>query len=100
LSLHTVPEIPTNFAAITDSSTMIQLSWSAPNVTNGILLYYTVVYSNTTHTLIMVYGNDTFSDIIQYLNEDTNYLFVIYANTSAGAGPNTTDSAITFEDRE
>jgi len=92
--------MPTNFAAVTNASTMIQLSWSAPNVTNGILLYYTVVYSNTTHTLIMVYGNDTFSDIIQYLNEDTNYSFVIYANTSAGAGPNTTDSARTFEDRE
>ena len=92
--------MPTNFVAVTNASTMIQLSWSAPNIINGILLYYTVVYSNTTHTVIIVYGNDTFSDIIQYLNEDTLYSFVIYANTSAGAGPNATDSATTFEDCE
>ena len=59
-----------------------------------------MVYYNTTDTLTVVYGNDTFHATLTDLNEDTSYLFVIYANTSAGAGPNATDSDVTFEDRE
>ena len=82
------------------ASTMVQLSWSVPNATNGILLFYTVVYYNTTDNFTMVYGNGTFSDTITGLNEDTFYSFVIYANTSAGAGDSATDSDVTFEDRE
>ena len=95
-----MPEAPTNFTAVADTSTTILLSWNPPNVNNGILLSYTVVYYNTTDTLVMVYDNDTFADTITGLNEDTLYSFVIYANTSAGAGPNATDSDVTFEDRE
>ena len=79
---------------------MVYLSWGVPDVTNGIILYYTVEYYNTTDTLIMIYGNNTFDDTITDLNEDTSYSFGIYANTSAGAGPNATDYDVTFEDRE
>jgi len=82
------------------SSTSVQLSWAVPDPTNGILLTYTVVYFNSTDTLMVVYDNDTLMDTITDLNEDTDYNFVIYANTSAGAGPNTTDLARTFEDRK
>ena len=82
------------------SSTSVQLSWVVPNPTNGVLLNYTVVYSNSTNTLMMVYDNNTFMDEITDLNEDTDYDFVIYGNTSAGAGPNATDLARTFEDRK
>ena len=95
-----MPEAPTNFTADPIASTMVKLSWNPPNVTNGILLYYTVVYSNSTDTLMMVYNNETLNDTIASLNEDTSYSFVIYANTSAGDGPNATDSAVTFEDRK
>ena len=95
-----MPKAPTNFTAMADTSTTILLSWNPPNVNNGILLSYTVVYYNTTDTLVMVYDNDTFVDNITGLNEYTLYTFVIYANTSAGAGPNATDSDVTFEDRE
>ena len=79
---------------------MITLSWNEPHVINGVLLYYTVVYYNTTDTLTIVYDNTTFGDTITGLNEDTSYSFVIYANTSAGTGPNNTDFDATFEDRE
>ena len=95
-----MPEAPSNFTAMANASTAILLSWNPPNVNNGILLSYTVVYYNTTDTLVMIYDNDTFADTITGLNEDTLYTFVIYANTSAGAGPNATDSDVTFEDRE
>ena len=100
LILYTVPEAPINFTATATSSTMMTLSWNEPDVTNGVLLYYTVVYYNTIDTLTMVYDNTTFGDTITGLNEDTSYSFVIYANTSAGAGPNNTDFDATFEDRE
>ena len=96
---YTVPEAPTNFMVEPIASTMIELSWNPPNVTNGILLYYTVVYYNT-DTLTEVYSNETFDATITDLNEDTTYSFIIYANTSAGDGPNVTDSATTLEDRE
>ena len=79
---------------------MVELSWSVPNVTNGILLYYSVVFTNSTDTLIMIYDYKTFSNIITDLNEDTFYSFVIYANTSAGNGANSSDSVVTFEDRK
>ena len=79
---------------------MVELSWSPPNIINGILLYYTVKIYNDTDTLTVVYSNVTFDDIITGLNENTLYSFVIHANTSAGNGDNATDAAVTFEDRE
>ena len=94
----TVPDAPRNFSAVAMFSTSVQLSWVIPDPTNGILLSYTVVYYNSTNSLLMVYSNDTFMDRITNLNEDTDYNFVIYGNTSAGAGPNATDLARTFED--
>jgi len=96
----TVPDAPRNFSAVAVSSTSVGLSWVVPDPTNGILLNYTVIYSNSTNTLMMVYDNDTLMDTITGLNEDTVYNFVIYGSTSAGAGPNATDMATTFEDRK
>jgi len=98
ITLHIVPEAPTNFTAVAISSTTIQLSWNVPNVTNGIVLNYTVVYFNDTDIFITLYDNDTFNDTIRDLNEDTFYEFVIFANTNAGDGVNVTDVAVTFED--
>ena len=74
------------------------MSWNAPNVTNGILLKYTLIYSNTTNTFVAVYNNETFEDTISYLNKYTIYSFAIYANTSAGPGSNATNTIRTLED--
>ena len=49
---------------------------------------------------MVVYDNRTFIVDITKLNENTFYSFVIYANTSAGNGPNSTDSTETFEARK
>ena len=95
-----MPEPPTNFSAVTVTSTMVELSWNVPDITNGIILFYSIVYYNTTDTIMVVYGNETFDDTIIDLNEDTFYSFVIYANTSVGAGANAINSTVTFEDRE
>ena len=69
-----------------------------PDVTNGILIYYTLVYTDNVDTLTLIYDNDTFATNVTGLNKDSFYLFAIYANTNAGAGPNSTVSATTFED--
>ena len=95
-----VPQAPTNFTAVAVASTVVNLSWNVPDVTNGILLYYTIVYHNATDTMTVVHNNETFHITITELNEDTYYTFVIYASTSAGDGPNVTDFAVTLEDRE
>ena len=58
------------------------------------------MYTNNTDTLIVVYDNGTFNDNITNLNEDTLYSFVVYANTSAGIGPNSTESIVTFQNCE
>ena len=95
-----VPGPPTNFIVQHITSNTIQLSWGVPSVTNGIILYYTVVYSNTTDTIEIVYNNNITISTITGLNEDTVYNFTIYANTSAGAGSTSMLLARTFEDRK
>ena len=96
--MYVVSEAPTDFTAATISSTAVQLSWNMPDVTNGILIHYTLVYTDNVNTSTVTYDNDTFAATVTDLNEDSFYLFAIYANTNAGAGPNSTVSATTFED--
>jgi len=98
LVVSTVPEAPTIFSARAVSSTMVRLTWAVPDVINGILLSYTLVYSNAGNTFIRTYNNNTFEDTISNLDKYTEYRFVIYANTSAGEGDNTTATVRTLED--
>ena len=95
-----MPEAPTDLTAVTISSTVVQLSWNMPDVTNGILTNYTILYTGNNDTSTIIFDIDTFVATINGLDEDSFYLFIIYANTSAGAGPNSNTSAVTFEDRE
>ena len=95
-----MPEAPTDFTAVTISSTVVQLSWNMPDVTNGILTNYTLIYAGNNDTSTIIFDIDIFVITITGLDEDSFYLFIIYANTSAGAGPNSNISAVTFEDRE
>ena len=61
---------------------------------------YTILYTGNDDTSTIIFDFDTFGYSITGLDEDSFYLFAIYANTSAGAGPNSTTSAVTLEDRE
>ena len=69
-----------------------------PDVTNGILIHYTLVYTDNVNTSTITFDNDTFAATVTGLSEGSFYLFAIYANTNTGAGPNSTVSATTFED--
>ena len=99
--MYTEPGAPKGFSLNHITSTRAHLSWCVPLITNGIILNYTVVYSNTTDTIPIIYSNnDTFHSSITNLNEDTLYNFTIYANTSAGAGNTSIVSIRTREDRK
>ena len=95
-----MPEAPSDFTAVTISSTVVQLSWNSPDVTNGVLTKYTLIYASNDDTSTIIFNFDTVGATITNLDEDSFYLFTIYANTSAGAGPNSTISIVTPEDRE
>ena len=77
---------------------MVYVSWSIPNITNGIIVGYTVIYSNNSNTVMITYSHNTFEDTINNLNKYTEYTMVIYANTSVGAGDNATSTVRTLED--
>ena len=80
------------------SSRIVFLQWSRPSTPNGIITSYTLVYSNATLKVMMMYDNTTLEDTVENLNEFTNYTFELSANTSVGGGPTavvmvTTDEA-------
>jgi len=95
--LHVVPGAPTRFTVQALTSTTVQLSWGAPDVTNGIIQNYTVVYSNGINNFMIIYDKNAFDGTITSLSGDTTYNFAIYANTSAGAGPNASATLRTSE---
>ena len=89
------------------NSTAIELSWSAPITTNGILLNYTILFissidlsNNDSYYYDIVVDNSTFGYIVTDLNEDTEYIFYILADTIAGSGDFVTVIERTFEDRK
>ena len=47
---------------------------------------------------MLVYDNATFGDTVEYLNEFTNYMFELSANTSVGGGPAAIVMVTTDED--
>ena len=95
-----MPGAPTDFTAVTISSTVVQLSWNVPDITNGILTNYTILYTGNDDTSTIIFDFYTFGYSVTGLDEDSFYFFAIYANTTAGAGPNSTTSAVTLEDRK
>ena len=97
----TVPlDSPQNFAAQTINSTSIQLSWDRPSTPNGVITYYSLVYTtkvaggpSTGPVSIM----DTMFTV-NNLNEYTEYVFSVAAATGAGLGPPTKSTNRTAED--
>ena len=89
---------PQNFNTTGQSSRTVSLQWLRPTTPNGIITSYTLVYSNTTVEVMLVYDNATFGDTVEYLNEFTNYMFELSANTSVGGGPAAIVMVTTDED--
>ena len=82
-----VPSEPLSFVVNIESNTSVQLSWSAPLYSNGIITKYHVYYKKTTENIV---GGSRTTNGTQYFLERlapyTNYSFWVYAETSAGLG--------------
>ena len=95
--LLSAPDPPLNVNATTVNSTAIQISWDQPDITNGIIRYYTVVYrlndssqtaeQNSTDTMTVVANLDPFS----------NYVFYVLAFTVASSDPSDNVTAMTAQ---
>ena len=84
-----IPSAPTNLTAPAVTANSITLSWSRPDMLNGIISVYVIeIYSSLTGiTNITVYPYEpvTFSTIGQ-LSPYTLYYVLVFASTSAGVG--------------
>ena len=93
--MFSAPNPPLNVNATTVNSTAIQISWDQPDITNGVIRYYTVVYRlndsslatelNSTDTMIVVADLDPFN----------NYVFYVLAFTVASSDPSDNVTAMT-----
>ena len=90
----TVPGIPVDLFADEINSTAIVVSWSEPDVTNGIITLYEILYSvgnvsslnDTTSVLVDMTTNTSYQVIIDGLDPFTMYSVAVRAYTSIGAG--------------
>ena len=88
---------PQGFIADALGPRSIMLQWLRPTTPNGIIIGYTLVYTNTSSMQSISLGN-VLNHTLENLNEFTNYTFALSAATSAGMGPNATVIEMTEDD--
>ena len=90
-----VPGLPGSLFVNEINSTAIVVSWSVPDVTNGIITSYEILYSvgnvsslenNVTSVLVDVTTNTSYQVIIGELDPFTMYSVAVRAYTRIGAG--------------
>ncbi|KAK3549019.1 hypothetical protein QTP70_025091, partial [Hemibagrus guttatus] len=82
------------------SSSEVNVSWSPPLVPNGVILYYSVEYWNTTHTLNIT--THTPSVLLFNLRKYARYRLSVQAGTRVGLGNHSSEmlNITTLEDGE
>ena len=98
--------IPSNFLTYAVTPTVIKLSWDPPPLyfQNGVITSYTLTYrgiqrDTTLETMTVSVVNDTYIlPILTKLEENTDYLIEVSANTIIGAGPPATAYQLTPQD--
>lgn len=87
---------PNNFVPTVINATAILLTWSPPQVPNGVIISYQVNYSMSGHLQLMTLLLDnTSSYVVSDLEEYTWYTFTISSFTRIGQGPSAFVSART-----
>ena len=91
------PSPPLNVNAITVNSNAVQVSWSPPDMLNGVIRYYTVIYgidgSSETEELSTTY----ITALVTNLNPFTTYVFYVVAYTVDLSNHSEGDTAMTDE---
>lgn len=85
---------PSNFVSVVINSTTILLTWSPPQVPNGIIISYQINYSMSGQ-LVMILLDNTSNYVVSDLEEYTWYTFAISSFTRVGQGPSIFVSART-----
>ncbi|XP_049639004.1 neuronal cell adhesion molecule isoform X19 [Suncus etruscus] len=99
-----VPSAPSSLKIVNPTLDSLTLEWDPPSHPNGILTEYTLKFQpiNNTHELgpmvdLKIPANRTHWTL-KNLNFSTRYKFYFYAQTSAGAGSQITEEAVTTVD--
>ena len=75
---------PENVSASVVNSTTVEITWDPPNITNGILRYYTVVYGSNDDMEMMEVNSSDVAVLVSGLDPFTNYTFYVLAVTVLG----------------
>ncbi|XP_046721007.1 phosphatidylinositol phosphatase PTPRQ-like isoform X2 [Silurus meridionalis] len=81
---------PYDLAYDSISSSEVNVSWSPPLVPNGVILYYSVEYWNTTHTLNIT--THTSSVLLSNLRKYARYRLSVQAATRVGLGNHSSET--------
>jgi len=79
------------------TNTSVTLSWTAPNMSNGIIIHYNIEYKETHESLynqLLSFGT-SLNATITWLSPNTTYQFRVAAVTVAGCGPYTDEINLT-----
>ena len=85
---------PSNFRPVVINATAILLTWSPPQVPNGVIISYQVNYSLSGQLVTLLLDNVS-NYVVSGLEEYTWYTFTISSFTRIGWGPMTSVSART-----
>ena len=91
------PSPPLNVKADTISATAVRVSWSPPNMLNGIIKYYTVVYGVDGSLKTEGLNSTSVSAVVTDLDPFTSYLFYVVAFTVELSNCSESDMAMTAE---
>ena len=79
------------------NSTTVEVTWNSPNITNGILRYYTVVYGSSDDMEMMEVNSSDGTELVSGLHPFTNYTFYVLADTVAPSEPSDNVTVVTDE---
>ena len=74
---------------------MVEVTWDPPNITNGILRYYTVVYGSSDDMEMMEVNSSNVTVLVSGLDPFTNYTFYVLAVTVAPSEPSDNVTVLT-----
>ena len=91
------PNPPLNVNATTINSTAIQVSWNPPNITNGIIRYYTLVYGRNDSSETQQLNSTDITTVVTALDPFRTYVFYVLAFTVELSNRSESDTALTSE---
>ena len=94
---YVAPNPPLNVNATTINSTAVRVNWNPPDITNGIIRYYTVVYRLNDSSETMELNSTDVTVVVTNLDPFNYYVFHVLAFTVAPSDPSENDTALTAE---